>query len=434
MTSMKKLWRFFLAAILLLLTPVPALAVESTAFTLGNDSLVNTGKNNGYSESNAIDKDDPHWGWSLGKFYVKGYTRNIDNGGKPLFLKNTGDKVKLWFDLQQDIDRLNGNDKLSIARDKKGWDQKFGVDQQDFGRGMLIVRQTNHQNNEKITTYVDFLAAASTKKADTKVQVFEEGDYEVALDYKIKKTNVNIFDWQPFSSYSDYRITFAFSVRNGNSMVFPRDAATGQELSNTAFTPNGFTLDFAQSHYLNVNVRKTMLKEGTDELVEDTRFNKPAADGQTYTDEGVYTITVTNQYTHEKTEKIIYVGDNDVLKAYATTGIPIKDIKRQVSDGAVIADNGTLIQTKAEEASQQSQLQTTDNDVQPSEKESDSQLQVTTIIAITVLVVVAAIIIVVIHIVRRKTVTYDDDVIIIGTEENTHNIDSVHHQYLIESK
>lgn len=335
-----------LIAILLMAMMLPSSAeAADTTYVLNDPSPVNAGKDTGYSQSDHLDKDDPHWGWSIGTFYLDGYTRKTEANGKPLFLKNAGDTVTLWFDLTQDINRLNGNSKLSIARDPKGWDQKLGISQQDFGRGTLIVRHTDYRNRTKTNTYVDFLSAASSKKANTKVKVCEEGDYDVALDYRIRKTNMNVFGWKPFSSYTYYRISFAFSVRNGNSMVFPRDITTGSELSNASFTENGFTLDLAKSHYLDIDVRKSVLDKKSDKLVEDTRFNKPAADGQSYTDEGVYVITVTNRYTHEKTKKTIYVGKNDILKVYATTGLAIKDIKSQLSRGATIAKDGTLRQT-----------------------------------------------------------------------------------------
>lgn len=338
-----KLLSGLLAAALLVGLPAPAMASEDSSYTLGEQSLVNAGKD-GYSAEKPLDKDDPHWGWSLGKFYVKGYTRQTTVKGKPLFLKNAGDKVGLWFSLTQDIDRLNGNDKLSIASDSDGWDKTLGIPQQNFGRGMLIVKQTDYQNDSKTNTYVDFLAAGKSKTADTKVQLFEEGDYEVALDYAVKKNNVSLLGWKPFSSTSYYRVSFAFSIRNGNSMVFPKDVKTGSELTNTAFTENGFSIDLAESHYLDVNVRKSVLNKGADGLVEDTRFNRPAADGQTYTEEGVYTITVTNRYTDEQTTKIIYVGTDDVLKAYATTGMTIKAIKKQISEGATVSKDGSLLQ------------------------------------------------------------------------------------------
>ena len=39
----------------------------------------------------------------------------------------------------------------------------------------------------------------------------EEGDYEVALNYEVRKDNVDIFGWNPFPSYYNYRIFFRFS-------------------------------------------------------------------------------------------------------------------------------------------------------------------------------------------------------------------------------
>lgn len=36
--------------------------------------VVNAGKDNGYSEVHKIDSKDPHFGWTLGSFFVSGYT------------------------------------------------------------------------------------------------------------------------------------------------------------------------------------------------------------------------------------------------------------------------------------------------------------------------------------------------------------------------
>lgn len=320
-----------------------ALAAED-GYHLGEDSLVNAGKDTGFAETNPIDKDDPHWDWSLGTFYLSNFTRQIeDDNGDPLFLKNAGDTVTLWFSLEQDINCLNGNEKLTISADENGFDQQLGVAQQDFGRGMLIVKHTDYLNDSTVTTYRDFLAAEASATADTKISVLEEGDYEVALDYEIRETHLTLFGWEPLPTYHNYRISFKFSVRNGNTMIFPRDAKTGAELTNEAFTENGFTLDLAKSRYLNIDIKKEILQGGTNGLVEDVRFNKPAQDGSEYTDEGIYTITVTNRYTNQQTTKIIYVGTNEILKAYVVTGLSLQDIQDQVAAGAVIAEDGTLI-------------------------------------------------------------------------------------------
>ena len=72
-------------------------------------------------------------------------------------------------------------------------------------------------------------------------------------------------------------------------------------------------------------------------------LDKPAKDGEAYTDEGIYTITVSNLYTNQTTTKIIYVGTDSVLKAHVVTGLSIGDIESQLAVGASIADDGTLI-------------------------------------------------------------------------------------------
>lgn len=200
----------------------------------------------------------------------------------------------------------------------------------------MIIRYTDH-NNEKAepTIYTNYLEANTSVGANTKVQLFEEGDYEVALDYQIT-------DDQLIDKVSHYRIFFKFSIRNGNCMVYPFDVTTGSELTNSSMTENGFRLDLAKSRYLNVNLKREMLTESADGLVEDTRFNGPARDGAEYTDEGIYTITATNEYTGQFTVKKIYVGTNNVLRAYMTTGLSISEINDLVDQGAIIADDGAI--------------------------------------------------------------------------------------------
>jgi len=330
---------------------IPTVGAQDAEFVLGKNSLVNTGKDNGFSERNLVDKDDSHWGWEMGDFLVSGFTRvTEDNHGKTVLLKNVGDTVALRFELGQDINNLNGSENLSVSEDKNGWDQKFGVEEQNFGRGMLIVKQTNHKNESNTELYRDFLAAEGSKGADTEVKVFEEGDYEVALDYEIKRPRVDVFGWKPAYSYSNYQVSFKFSVRNGNNMVFPIDLANGSELVNEASTEDGFRLDLAKSRYLDIDLKRATLNDGADGLVEDTRFNRPARDGSEYTEEGVYTITVRNRYTDSETVKTIYVGTDTILKAHAKTGLPLSEIKTMLDTGATIADDGSLILADASSA------------------------------------------------------------------------------------
>ena len=302
--------------------------------------VINTGKDNGYSEAHRIESKDPHFGWTLGSFFVSGYTSVYeDENGDPIFIKTLGDQIELWFQLEQDIDCLNGYDALSISEDKNGFDESFGISKTSFGRGAMVTRHTDYRN--AIGTpqlYTDYLSGITASGADTTVQLFEEGDYEVALNYEIKDQSLKLID-----QYSNYRIAFKFSVRNGNCMVYPFDVATGVELSNTAVTENGFYLDLARSRYLAINIKREVLAEGAVGLTEDVRFNRPARDGDQYTDEGIYTITVSNRYTGQETTKQIYVGTNKILMAHMVTGLSVEEVRDQIAKGAQIAEDGTII-------------------------------------------------------------------------------------------
>ena len=309
----------------------------------------------GYFGEELIKQGDPHYGWELGDFFVSGYTDEVvKDDGSVVFLKNVGDKVTLWFRLNQNIDGLNNNEKLSITPDTEGYDQYFETQKMNFGRGVLIIQYTDHNNvKAEPVIYTNYLEANASVNADTKVQLFEEGDYEVALDYEVT-------DDELLNKIGHYRIFFKFSVRNGNCMVYPFDVATGDELTNSSMTENGFRLDLAKSRYLQINIKREMLKDSADGLVEDTRFNGVAKDGAEYTDEGIYTITVSNEYTGQLTTKKIYVGTNNILKAHIITGLSIPEINDLVADGAIIFEDGTIqlaTEKSAEESTETEKLQ-----------------------------------------------------------------------------
>lgn len=306
----------------------------SRTYNIG--SRVRTKNFDGYYGEENIAKNDIHYGWDLGNFFISGYTDKRVSNDEVVLLKNVGDKVTLWFNLSQNIDALNGQNNLFISSDSSAFDQYFETPKTDFGKGALIIRYTDYNNNKsEPQIYTNYLEANTSFGADTKVQLFEEGDYEVALDYEVTKDEL-------IDIKGHYRIFFKFSVRNGNCMAYPFDISTGSELTNSSMTENGFRLDLAKSRYLKVNIKREILKESADGLVEDTRFNGPAKDGAEYTEEGIYTITVSNDYTNQFTVKKIYVGTNKVLRAYMTTGLSIPEINNLVADGATIMDDGTI--------------------------------------------------------------------------------------------
>ena len=310
----------------------------TTKYSLGEAVLCD--KFEGYAGEEKITSDDFHYGWNLGNFFITGHTDVTDTKDNPVILKNVGDEVALWFNLEQDINALNGDENLSITSDESNNDVDFKTDKnQFFGKGALIVQKTDYQNiKSDPQIYTNFLEADITPGTDTVVQLFEEGDYKVALDYEVtKKGKIGILD-----QIHHYRISFEFSVRNSNCMVYPLDVKTDEKLINGSYSKNGFYLDLAKSRYLQLNVKKSELKDGTSGLVEDTEFNQLATDGTEFTEEGLYEITVSNKYTNITDVKRIYVGDNDILKAYAVTGLSIDEIKKKVSAGAVINEDGTI--------------------------------------------------------------------------------------------
>lgn len=306
---------------------------SSNKYQLGKKEKV---ENEGYSEIEEMKENDPHYGWEIGHFFVSGYTADKMHDGKLIFLKNVGDKVTLSFVLNQNINSLNNNPDLYISFDDENFDQDFEIVKQAFGKGTLIIEYRNKADPAECRVYTNYLEANTKVGADTIVQICEEGDYRIALDYEI--TNKRFL-----SKKTHYKIYFEFSVRNGNCMVFPMDAETKSELLNSSYAPNGFYIDLTRSLYLQLFVKREMLTESADGLVEDTRYNRPAKDGEKFLEDGIYTIKVKNIYTEQETEKKIYVGDDLVLRAYVTTGKTISEINSLVAKGVSISETGELI-------------------------------------------------------------------------------------------
>ena len=138
-------------------------------------------------------------------------------------------------------------------------------------------------------------------------------------------------------------------------------------------TENGFRLDLAKSEYLHVTIKREVLKDSADGLVEDTRFNGVAKDGAEFVEEGIYTITATNDYVKEPTIKRIYVGTNNVLRAHMVTGFSIHEINDLVAQGATISDDGTI--QLANITPETEAAETTDAAQSPTEKPSDIEME-----------------------------------------------------------
>lgn len=289
--------------------------------------------------------DDVHRGNTVGYFYVDNYTKVIldepiadpslsnpsDRIQTYTILKNYGDKIALKYKKTSHIDAVGGFKDVWVCPYSDG-----------CGHGYLKILFKDHTGSVKDEQYFyDFLAGEGFSEAGKTVYLCEEGDYDAKVEYLLEHEGM---------IYNDtfrYVYHVKFQVRNGNCIIFPRDLKTNGELLNGGYTENGFKADFAGARYLDVNVKCTVFNEGVDGTVEDVRFNRPCKDGENFTEEGIYTITVSNRYTKETIEKKIYVGSNPLIKAHMSSGLPISRIRQLVKEGVVsISPDGTLIETK----------------------------------------------------------------------------------------
>lgn len=303
------------------------------------DYVKSTDKNN-YVGSGAIGSKDPHYGWNLGTFCLSGYTDTGDTSD--IYLKTVGNKIKLSFKLEQDIKKLNGNKELVIKSDKDGSDGIFQTPKHNMRHGELIVKYTDEKGQSRITEYSNYLEALASPGADTTIKLFEEGDYEVHLDYAIE-------DQDGINSTTYYRTSFSFKIRNGNCIVYLFDAKSGDELFDGYTANNGFRIDTAKSSYPKLTIKKEILNETENGLTADTRFNGAATDGSVYTDEGIYTITAYNRFDSkiEPDVKTIYVGNNNLLKAYTkhlgSDEYTIARLNEMKKEGYTFTKDGDLI-------------------------------------------------------------------------------------------
>ena len=286
---------------------------------------------NGYKGEKEIEDDDCHYGWDLGKFFISGYTTSmVDATGTPIFLKNQSDKLSLWFNLAQEIDKLNQKKSLSIVEDE-GYDQYFETKKMDLGKGALIIRYTDYENvKHESKVYTNFLEENAILGKNQRIQFLGEGDYEVALDYEVENDKTNIFGLSVFPDYSYYRIYFKFSVRNADSNVRLYDVDDKTKLKTNDFTENGFKLNQTLSRYLDVEVKHEVYDAEKNNFTEDKNLRANAKDGGKYIDEGFYLITAKNRYTDSQTSRIVYVGKNKFLQRCAQSGMMPDEIVQYV--------------------------------------------------------------------------------------------------------
>ena len=330
----------------------------------------------GFTDPVALEADDPHIDWTVGKFYVSGFTSKKLEDGIPVFLKVPEDRVALWFDLEQELDKCHGDTGIKVNYIDSGSDKYFETPTiANFGRGALIIRKTDHQNKKERQIYTNYLEASAVVGANTRVDLFEEGDYEVALDYQLHYDKPIAFGITTTKTLT-YQVFFKFKVRNGDISAFLRDVDTGQFITNSNVAEHGFYIDVAQSHNLEMSITRDVLTDSLDGLVRDTKFSGVATEGRNYTDEGIYTVTVKNPATGDSIEKTVYVGNRDIMLAHVKTGKPLSEINERLSLGAYIDEDGNIIDPEAEVAEKTEQIAEngTEEPVEKPEKESEFKI------------------------------------------------------------
>ncbi|MCI2241369.1 hypothetical protein [Adlercreutzia faecimuris] len=186
---------------------------DGGAYYLG--SAVNTGTDNGFQGKQALRKGDPHFEWELGRFSVDGFAR-VEEGadGVPTFIVAPGGGVTLRFTLDQDLVGTSLNPALSVNRDENGRDAQYGVPEQDFGRGALIISRAPADGEPAAPEVtLDFLGSQAVRDEAVAVGTFGAGDYGVALDYELREDALVLLGVSVFPSFTDYRIAFDFRVR-----------------------------------------------------------------------------------------------------------------------------------------------------------------------------------------------------------------------------
>ena len=116
-------------------------------------------------------------------------------------------------------------------------------------------------------------------------------------------------------------------------------------------------IDLANSRDLKVYVQRTIINEAANRHTTDIRENKPARDGEEYTQPGIYKLTVSNSYTDQETVKTIYIGSDPFIKALATTGLSVSDIDGILAQGYTLEDDGSLIAPVVEEVQEEAAVE-----------------------------------------------------------------------------
>ncbi len=269
----------------------------------------------GYANPKALSVGDPLVGVKVAGIKLNNFSSTVEKNGVRYFLKTTPDVPFVTLELFTDMNNMGGtgaflNNDSSLRVPEYGY-----VD--SVGKGLLCVQHVDANGEIRNYCIKDILECDPVDP----IILAEEGSYSISLMFETKRQtgrkkvwdNPFKYHWSPVYEYRNYRIdTGTFHLINSNAMAFIFDQS-GNELKNGAVTSTGFVLDYANSHYLNVEIKREIMLDRNNSLQEttDIRSNTVGVNKRAYTQPGIYTISVTNIITGAVTTKRILVEDSN---------------------------------------------------------------------------------------------------------------------------
>ena len=320
----------FLGAVILCLLSFILLPIKATTFAQAETTSIETNGNtysfsqllscsdrSGYTNPQTLSVGDPLVGVNVAEIRLENFSATTAKEGKLYFLKTTPDIPMLSIVPLTDFNNLGGTGAW-INEDGDTRIPDFGFIG-GIGYGWLGISHKDYQGKIQTVCVSNVLRKIKDGVSFTPAWFGEEGAYQIALCFEVKRQIgcEKKWDWWPFKyhydpiySFTNYKIDTQFEIRNANAQVFAFDS-TGNELLSGAVCDE-FTLDFASSHYLNVNIKREITVD-SNELMEatDMRFNSVAVDKRVYNTPGVYTIEVFNDITGARTTRRILVIQNE---------------------------------------------------------------------------------------------------------------------------
>lgn len=315
---------------------LPAFAAEGSVddYSTNNNTYTfnetkTTADNNGYANPSALDAGDPLLGVNVVDIEIGNFssTTTIFNGTR-VFLKTAPDVPVLSINVNADLGNL-GASGAYVCSDSATVISDYGY-RGKVGYGLLAIEHTDYTGKTE-TFFTPDLFNVLKENGDIIPAFFgEEGLYRISVFFETERYVKTVKDWKnPFYykkkkvyEYRNYRVDASYEIRNGNTMVYTFDSA-GNEISNGSVVTDGFYLDLANSHYLDVQIKKEVVgNSGFLGETTDTRFNTVGVDKRFYDSEGLYTIVVSNPITGASTTKMILVAglkDESLKKAVANT-------------------------------------------------------------------------------------------------------------------